>query len=88
MIGGVLPVEALRLTRAAARGDAAEVRRIDAALVPLWGLFREFGGLRVVYAIAEAIGLGAFTLPLPILPLAAGDVRRVAAALESLADVG
>lgn len=82
VIAGVLPAQALRLVRAAARRDEGEVRRIDSAFAPLWGLFREFGGLRVAYAAAAAVGLGEFAPPLPILPLAGEDRRRVAAAVE------
>jgi 4-hydroxy-tetrahydrodipicolinate synthase len=84
VIAGVLPRAALSLARAAQAGDVAEAARLEAAFAPLWVLFREFGGLRVVYAAAEILGLGAFAAPLPILPLRAADRARVAEALAVL----
>ncbi|WP_312893134.1 dihydrodipicolinate synthase family protein [Ancylobacter sonchi] len=81
---GLLPEPALKLTRAAQAGDAAEVRRLDAAFQPLWQLFKEFGSFRVMYVIAELLGLARLQPPRPILPLA-GEVRaRVEAALRPL----
>jgi 4-hydroxy-tetrahydrodipicolinate synthase len=82
---GLLPGPALALTRAAMAGDAAEAARLDAAFAPLWALFREFGSLRVAYAMAPALGVSDAAPPLPLLPLGAGDRARVAAALEALA---
>nr|WP_246547649.1 dihydrodipicolinate synthase family protein [Ancylobacter defluvii] len=84
VVAGLLPVPALKLLRAAQAGDAAEVRRLDAAFQPLWHLFREFGSFRVMYVIAELLGLCQLEPPRPILPLA-GEVRpRVEAALQGL----
>lgn len=86
VIGGTLPGPALRLTRAAQRGEAAEVKRHAAALQPVWDLFAEFGGsLRVVAAIAETLGLAPHgSLPLPIQGLDAPQRARVAAVLRDL----
>lgn len=84
VVAGLLPVPALKLLRAAQAGEAAEVRRLDAAFQPLWQLFREFGSFRVMYVIAELLGLGRLEPPRPILPLS-GEVRpRVEAALQGL----
>jgi len=84
VVGGLLPAEALALTRAAQAGNAAEAQRIDQAFQPLWALFKEFGSFRVNYAIAEQLGLGSFAPPRPILPI--GDEARVrlTAALKHL----
>ncbi len=84
VVAGILPVPALALTRAAMAGDAAEAGRLDARFEPLWALFRKFGGLRVVYAIAHELGLTEAAPPRPILPLAPADRDRVAAALDAL----
>lgn len=67
--GGVFPASCAALARAAERGDAPEARRIDAAFRPLWDLFREFSSLRVVYAVADLLGLCRAEPPRPILPL-------------------
>lgn len=84
VVAGLLPVPALKLVRAAQVGDVAEVRRLDAAFQPLWHLFREFGSFRVMYVIAELLGLCQLEPPRPILPLS-GEVRpRVEAALQGL----
>lgn len=84
VVAGLLPAEALALTRAAQAGNTAEAQRLDQAFQPLWTLFKEFGSFRVNYVIAEQLGLGSFAPPRPILPI--GDEARVrlCAALEHL----
>ena len=57
VVAGLLPGPALKLTRAAQAGDRNEVDRLDGLFRPLWDLFREFGSLRVTYAMAELLGL-------------------------------
>ena len=69
VVAGLLPEPALALTRASQAGNAAEAERIDHAFAPLWALFREFGSFRVMFTIAEILGLGRITPPRPILPL-------------------
>jgi 4-hydroxy-tetrahydrodipicolinate synthase len=84
VVAGLLPEAALRLMRAARAQDEAEVRRIDACFQPLWTLFREFGSFRVMYALADILGLFSLAPPRPILSLS-GEVRgRVEAALQAL----
>jgi 4-hydroxy-tetrahydrodipicolinate synthase len=83
VVGGLLPVPAMRLTRAAQAGDEAEVQRIDNLLQPLWSLFRELGSIRVVYATANILSLSDAVPPRPILPLSDADRRRVAVVLET-----
>lgn len=82
VVGGILPDAALKLVRAAGAGDVAEVRRIDSQFQPLWELFKEFGSIRVVYAVAGILSLCEAVPPRPILPLADADRRRVASALD------
>ncbi|EXL03391.1 dihydrodipicolinate synthase family protein [Aquamicrobium defluvii] len=84
VVAGLLPEPALRLARAARAQDEAEVRRIDARFQPLWTLFREFGSFRVMYALADILGLFSLAPPRPILPLPGEARGRVEAALQAL----
>ena len=84
VIGGLLPKPALALTRAAMAGDAAETARLDALFHPLWALFKAHGSLRVVYAVAEMMGLSTARPPLPILPLGPETARDIEAAIAGL----
>lgn len=84
VVAGLLPAEALALTRAAMAGDREEAERLDQAFQPLWSLFKEVGSFRVMYAIADLLGLCRVAPPRPILPLCPVDVLRVEAALETL----
>lgn len=77
---GLLPEVCLALTRAAQSGDATRTRALDAALAPLWDLFRTHGSLRVMYAMAEALGRPAGPPPAPLLPLP-GDLGKTVAAI-------
>jgi 4-hydroxy-tetrahydrodipicolinate synthase len=85
VVAGLLPGPALKLTRAAQAGDRNEVDRLDGLFRPLWDLFREFGSLRVAYAMAELLGLSDLAPPRPILPLSMADSDRVASVLDALA---
>ncbi len=82
VVAGLLPAEALALTRAAQAGDAAEAERLDRKFQPLWSLFKEFGSFRVMFAIAEALDLCRIDPPRPILPLSAAEKARVRSALD------
>lgn len=84
VIAGLFPVEALALTRAAQAGNKVEAERINAAFEPLWDLFRTYGSFRVMYVIADLLGLAKIEPPRPILPLAAEARRQVEAALNQL----
>jgi len=84
VIGGLLPRPSLALMRAAQAGDAAEVHRLNTAFESLWGLFKQHGSIRVVYAAANLLGLTEAQPPRPLLPLSAaeqGPIRRALAAL-------
>ncbi|MFD2651252.1 dihydrodipicolinate synthase family protein [Brucella rhizosphaerae] len=84
VIAGLLPVEALALTRAAQAGNKVEAGRINTAFEPLWDLFRTYGSFRVMYVIADLLGLAKIEPPRPILPLAAEARSQVEAALNQL----
>ena len=87
-MAGFLPEIALRLTAAAMAGKAAEAKRIEEELAPLWALFKAHGSLRVVFAMARQMGLTDCDPPRPILPLDDATRREIAAATEPLARYG
>ncbi|GMK37381.1 dihydrodipicolinate synthase family protein [Paenibacillus sp. CCS19] len=85
VLGGLYPEASLRITRAAQAGKAEEALALSERLEPLWALFRQHGGLRVVAAAAEQLGIGSSpNLPLPIQGLdeeARQQLREVVARL-------
>lgn len=84
VVGGLFPEPCMRIVRAAERGDAAEARRLNAELQPLWDLFTKYSSLRVVYAAAKVLGLSQTEPPRPILPLASHVEALIAQTLEKL----
>lgn len=88
VIAGLLPAPASALARAARAGDRAEAARIDDAFQPLWQLFRAFGSFRVMYLVADLLGLAEIEPPRPILPLSREARSRAEAALRNLGGAG
>lgn len=86
VIGGTLPMLAMRLTRAALGGHVSEAFAESERLAPLWQLFADFGGsIRVVAAIAEYLGLAPRdSLPLPVQGLNEQQRHRVAKVVNEL----
>ncbi|AFL50574.1 4-hydroxy-tetrahydrodipicolinate synthase [Sinorhizobium fredii] len=84
VLGGIMPDVCLRIVRTAQAGDVAEARRVDAALSPIWDLFKQFSSLRSVYAIAGLLGVCQAEPPRPILPLPKPAKRKVADCLSRL----
>jgi 4-hydroxy-tetrahydrodipicolinate synthase len=84
VLGGMFPVATLALCRAAQSGDAAEARRLNARLEPVWRLFRDLTGLRLAFAAANILGLTQAQPPRPILPLSQTARARVAASIAQL----
>jgi 4-hydroxy-tetrahydrodipicolinate synthase len=82
---GLFPNACLAIVRAVQAGDVAEARRLDAAMAPLWALFKEFSSLRVVYAAAAINGICEAVPPRPVLPLPDAAKQRVAQVLKELA---
>jgi len=74
----------MALCRAAQSGDAAETRRLNERLEPVWQLFRDLTGLRLAYAAANILGLTQAKPPRPILPLSEAAQARVATVIEEL----
>ncbi|MFC4430698.1 dihydrodipicolinate synthase family protein [Citricoccus alkalitolerans] len=86
VIAGTLPEAALRIVRAA-QSSPAQARAESERLAPLWDLFaRHGGGIRVMAAVAEQLGLAQeSSLPLPLLGLTEdhrAEVARVIAGLD------
>lgn len=84
VLGGILPVPCLQIVRAAQQSDVAEARRLDAALQPVWDLFRKHTSFRVVHEMARQLDLSDADPQRPVLPVcdkAKQDIRSVLAAL-------
>ena len=84
VIGGLFPQLALAITRAAQAGNAQEAERLSERLAPLWKLFLQYGGLRVIAMAAELRGLVASCLPLPVKPLQRDATQRLSVILDEL----
>lgn len=84
VVAGLLPAAALRLTRAALAGDREAALATDIAFQQLWSLFRAHGSLRVMYLIAEQLGLRPGSPPLPVQPLSGSLGQAVAEAIQAL----
>ena len=87
VVAGLLPEPALRLTRAAMAGDRDAALAADEALSPLWRLFKAHGSLRVMYVIADRLGLRAGHPPLPLQPLPKSVDEAVSEALQSMSEI-
>ena len=85
VLAGTLPVLSKRLTHAAQNLDDTEVAALEAQLAPLWDLFKRHGSLRVVYGIAQILGLTTAEPPRPILPI---DHDTMTALTQILQDLG
>ncbi|MET4683573.1 dihydrodipicolinate synthase family protein [Brevundimonas faecalis] len=64
---GLFPEQAAALAAAAIRGDYEEANRCEAAFAGLWDLFRAHGSLRLIYAVANMLGLTEASPPKPLL---------------------
>ena len=84
VVAGLLPVPALQLTRAAQAGDKEAVAVWEETFAPLWALFRQYSSLRVMYAIAEELGLPAGLPPAPLKPIPFAARDAVTQSLEGL----
>ncbi|MGW9550401.1 dihydrodipicolinate synthase family protein [Citricoccus zhacaiensis] len=86
VIAGTLPEAALRIVRAVRQSSPAEAWAESQRLAPLWNLFaRHGGGIRVMAAVAEQLGLAQeSSLPLPLLGLTEDQRAEVAQVIEEL----
>ena len=83
VVAGLFPGVSVAIVRAVRKRDAAEARRLNATLEPLWALFKEFSSLRVMYACADLLDICRAEPPRPILPLSRAARQRVADTLEA-----
>lgn len=81
---GLFPTPCAAIVHAVRAGDAAEARRINATLQPLWDLCAQHTSLRVMFAAASHLGLCHAAPPLPIQPLGPNARRHVSAVIEAL----
>lgn len=84
VLGGILPGVCLKLVRAAQGGDAAEARALNAALEPLWALFKQYSGMRVVYTLADLLGVCRADPPKPVRHLPPAARQQVSDALRAM----
>lgn len=84
VIGGVFPAAAQAIVGAASAGHREQAQALSQDLEPIWALFRQYGSLRVVAAIAETFGwVHSPSLPLPLLGLPPQGRTELEAALQS-----
>lgn len=84
VVAGLFPHICMALVGAVQSGDVARARRLNASLEPLWGLFKEFSSVRVIYACTDLLGICRAEPPRPILPLSGAARQRVADTLKAL----
>ena len=80
--GGLFPAPCLAIVRAVQRGDIKEARRLNAGLQPLWDLFADYSGVRVMYAAANLLDICQAEPPRPILPLPEMAQQRIVRVLK------
>lgn len=84
VIGGVFPAAARAIVHAAAAGHRGQAQALSQDLEPIWVLFRRYGSLPVVVAVAETFGwVSSRSLPLPLLGLPAQGRTELEAALQA-----
>lgn len=80
VLAGTLPDICVQLWNA--RDDAAGLDALNTQLAPVWALFSKYGGIRVVYDLIPAMGLGEVALPRPLLSLPQDAKIEMIAAFE------
>ncbi|ACL63305.1 dihydrodipicolinate synthase family protein [Methylobacterium nodulans] len=82
--GGLFPETCMTIVRLIQGRRADEARRLNAALQPLWDLFKEYSSLRVMYAAANLLGICRAQPPRPILPVPDQVRQRIGETLTRL----
>lgn len=84
VIGGVFPATTRAIVDAVAAGHREQAEALSQDLEPIWALFRRYGSLRVVAAIAETFGwVNSPSLPLPLLGLTSQGRTELETALHT-----
>lgn len=83
-IGGILPEAVVSLANAARMGDVARADMLDETFGALWELMKEFGSLRIAYAVCEYRDEAGIAPIRPVQPLPAAVQEKVRAALGPL----
>ncbi len=81
---GLFPRACLAVSAAARAGDAAEARRLNSTMQPLWNLFAAHTSLRVIYAAAGHLGVCSTAPPRPVMPLSDAARRQVSDIVDQL----
>lgn len=84
VVAGLLPVPALLLADAAQQGKHGEVEALNKAFEPLWVLFKRYGSLRVMYVIADILGLTVGNPPAPVKRIPENISDSVAQAMDAV----
>ena len=87
VLAGVLPDPMLSLTRVARAGRSGKAAEVEAKFAPMWSLFREHGGLRIAYAVADQLGLPVGEPPAPVSRLNRATMEAVKTAMQRLETV-
>lgn len=82
--GGLFPERCMAIVRAVRADDAAKARALDAEFAPLWDLFKAHSSLRVMYAVADSLGICRAAPPRPILPLPEAVHETIAATVRKM----
>jgi 4-hydroxy-tetrahydrodipicolinate synthase len=84
VVAGLFPLTSMAMVDAARAGNVAEARRLNERLNPLWALFKDYSSLRVMYAVADPLGICRVVPPRLILPLPDAIRQRVADTIKAL----
>ena len=84
VVAGVLPVQVLMLAHAALAGNQDAFEDLNKAFEPLWTLFKRYGSLRVMYVIADILGLTVGNPPAPVKRIPENISDAVAHAMDAV----
>ena len=66
VLGGLLPSLCKDMAEKAQAGNVQQIQAITASLQPIWSMFEQHSGLRVMHAMAHILGIASEPLPLPL----------------------
>lgn len=86
-LGGTLPKVFVTLGDAVGSSDHERIAKLDGRLATLWALCRQYGSLRLAYALTTRLSLSSAQLPLPLQPLGADALSKLDRWLAESADL-